>query len=682
MTFRRLQFLLVPLTFLIPFLAGLSVHRQGFNLLDDGLWLLGTGVLAEGGTLYGDVFSIYGPARYFLLFSFFLILGKSALTLAVFKAVLDGTAALFGYLYLRRLGAGRWAWAVPLGVVAFAPVYPRYLAAAFFAALVGWALRRQATRRQAVFVGLGWGGLGLFGLDMAGYGAVILLGGWLFSRWLITGGPRPSALPVAGVAAGLATVMGSAALTAAILGVLDQAFWDTVVYPVTRFRDSMGVSWTESFFRDPLLRDPFSGHFTGETLGAAWPGHAWARVFGFRAMFLLVWLVPVAFLPLMRRFGDVRWGPLLALALSGWVTLMARGDIVHLRLVWFGTLLALLLLVSHLPGRRIVRGVIGGLLLLITVLPFFTEQVWLAIHLDRATLARWERPSARVYLAREKVETLETMCSELPWDGIAPVLVWPASPGLQFVLEAPLATPQATLLGGEVRRSASVIADLQESRPPILILGNARGIMSEVNNLQGLAPALWAHLRRRYERVQEYAAAGGNYLVASRIPDAKGRAPQLEARLPGAAQEMATSTSPVLGPGVSVAQTFRVRDFDLGGMELLFRSPGPYPYKISFVLTFHELGGSAGTRLLQQIPVSIPLDKRTQKVKFNFEPIAGTKGKLLLMDISGHPDGTQPFSLLWNKSTEEFPEFEDFYPGGQVFFNVKPLQADLFFISY
>ncbi len=347
--------------FLVPFLVGLQVHRQGFNLLDDGLWLLGTRILTEGGTLYGDVFSIYGPARYFLLAPFFLILGKSALTLAVFKALLDGTASLFGFWYTRRLGAGRWSWLVPLGVVAFGPVHPRYVAAAFFAALAGWALVRPANGRRAVVLGLAWGGLCLFGLDMGGYGAVILLGGWLFSRWVVKGSNPPPALPAAGITGGFGAVLGIAALVCLALGILDQAFWDTVVYPLTRFSDAMGVSWYESFLKGHLLGGPFSGHYTGEILAGAWPGHGWQRVLGLRAMFILVWLVPVAFLFTMRRSGDLRLGPLLALALSGWVTLSARGDLVHLRLVWFGTLLLVPILVSRMPGGRIVRGTLAGL---------------------------------------------------------------------------------------------------------------------------------------------------------------------------------------------------------------------------------------------------------------------------------------------------------------------------------
>jgi len=663
--------------FLVPFLVGLSVHRQGLNLLDDGLWLLGTRIVAEGGTLYGDLFSIYGPARYFLLAPFFLILGKSALTLAVFKAILDGTASLFGFWYTRRLGAGRWSWLVPLGVVAIGPVHPRYLAAAIFAALVGRQLARPTAGRAATVLGLAWGGLCLFGLDMAGYGAVILVAGWLFSQQTIFEKKNLSKLPIVGLAGGLGAVLLVATLVCLAQGILDDAFWDTVIYPLTRFGDAMGVSWYESFLRDPQLFNPFSGHFTGEFLAGAWPGHSWQRALGFRAMFILVWLIPVVFLFSLRKFDDSRLGPLLALVLSGWITLLARGDIFHLRLVWFGTLLVVPLLISRVPGGGVVRGVLAGLFFVVVVAPLFGEQVWLATHLGRPGLVRWERASAGVYLESRRAETLEALCSELTWDGRSPVLVWPAQPGLQFILGAPLATPQATLLGGEVRDPAAVIADLEEKKPPVAILGSARGLVSGVVTTQGLAPTLWSYLRRRYTLVEEYKTEWEKFHTVARAPTRT-----IMSRLPGAAQEMKNSSCPALGPGDSVAQSFRVHDFDLGGVDLMVRSSGPFPYPISLVLTFFELDVSGQTRQLQRIPANVTLDRPVQKIGFSFEPISGTAGKKVMVEISGHPEGTQPFSLLWNNTTEEYPSFVDYYPQGQAFFNHQAVQADLYFVSF
>ncbi len=149
--------------------------------------------------------------------------------------VADGAASAFGLWYTRRLGAGRWSWLVPLGVVAFGPVHPRYCAAALFAALVGWQLVRPVSRRTGLITGSAWGGLCLFGLDMAGNGAVILVGGWVLAR---SQAPRRSArpgLPFTGIAAGLSCVLGLAVVTCLALGVLGTAFWDTAESRITLF---------------------------------------------------------------------------------------------------------------------------------------------------------------------------------------------------------------------------------------------------------------------------------------------------------------------------------------------------------------------------------------------------------------------------------------------------------------
>jgi hypothetical protein len=270
----------------------------------------------------------------------------------------------------------------------------------------------------------------------------------------------------------------------------------------------------------------------------------------------------------------------------------------------------------------------------------------------------------------------------LPWDGTSPVLVWPAQPGLQFVLGAPLATAQATLLGGEVREAAAVIADLEASRPPVAVLGSGRGLVPGVTNLHGLQPELWSYLRHHYQRVTEHPSARESFWVATRLTDRRGQGPPHDARLPGSAQEVATGSTPVLGPGVGLGQTFRVVDFDLAGVEMMFRAPGPYPYPVAFTLTFHEIVGATGTRPLTSFPLQIQLEKRTQKVMFSFPPLAGTAGKVLLMEIAADPAASAPFRLLWNRKNAEVPRFVDYYPEGQAFLDNRPLAADLFFVTY
>lgn len=680
---RRIQALQLFLASLVPLVIGLAVHRQGFNLLDDGLWLLGTRVLVDGGVLYGDIFSIYGPARYFLLAPFFLVLGPSALTLAVFKAVLDGAASGFGWWYTRRLGAGRWSWLVPLGVVAFGPVHPRYFAAALFAALVGSLLKKSPTLRTGIFAGAAWGALSLFGLDMAGYGAVILAGGWGLSRGSAFGPGAWRRFPISGVAAGLGAVLGIGLLVSWALGVLDAAIWDTVIYPVTRFGDAMGVAWYRSFQGDPQLHQPFAGQFTGESLPGVWAGHAWHRTTAIRLMFLLVWLVPAWFLWNGRRSGDPRLGPLVAVAVAGWVTLMGRGDVFHLRLIWFSALLLMPVLLARQPGGRWVRGSLGVLFILMVAAPLAAEKAWLAANLQRPGLVRWERDTAGIYLAEGRANTLEIICAELPWDGKSPVLVWPAQPGLQFALGAPLATAQTTLLGGEVRDDASLLAGLDTSRPSAAILGSAWGLVSGASDIRGLAPEAWGYLRRNFHYQSEYLTEDEIFYSAVRANDAGRQAagsPNL--RLPGIAQQTTAEATAAIGAGVSVAQSFRVEDFDLGSVELLFRCPGPFPYPISFMVTFSEIDGNRLGRRLLQFPFQVSLMERTKKLRFSFPVLPETVGKTVLMDITGHPDGTRPFSLLWNKATAEVPTFVDYYPEGQAYFQKKPVEADLYFVTY
>ena len=58
---------LVVLAGLLPFGVGCAVHRQGIDLLEDGLWLLGGRVLADGGWLHRDLYVADGPARYAML---------------------------------------------------------------------------------------------------------------------------------------------------------------------------------------------------------------------------------------------------------------------------------------------------------------------------------------------------------------------------------------------------------------------------------------------------------------------------------------------------------------------------------------------------------------------------------------------------------------------------------------
>jgi len=669
------------MAFTVPFFVGLRVHQQGFNLLDDGLWLLGAKLVSEGGILYRDLFTIYGPARFLVLTPFLLILGKSVWALAVFKACLDGAAGLFGFRLARRLGAGWWAVLIPLGVVALGPVLPRYLAAGLFAAYAGNVLAKPWGRRSVFGLGAAWGALGLFGFDMVGYGGVILFLGLVCAHHSCGPGWTRSPGTWLGVGAGLAAVWGAVAVVALSLGILQVAIWDTVVYPVTRFSDAMGISWLDSFRDSPWLKEVFAGHYTGEILEPAWPGQSMLRALGLRAMFLLAWVIPLGELVVARRRADLRLALLAALGVAGWATLAARGDVEHLRLIWFCVLLPVPLLLVHLPRRA--AAVIAAVVMLALV-PVGSEQVWLAVHLNRDGLGVWERPTAGIRLEKDRRDQFEALCAGLEREPDQPVLVWPAQPGLQFVLDAPLATSQATLLPGEVSDTAAVLAELESSRPPAAVLGPAWGQASGIRTMQEAAPDLWSYLRKNYLLVYEYVHGGETFKTTARVEG--GRAAVAAAapskRLPGTAHYLRTHTTKALGPGLAVAQSFRVRDLDLAGVALMFMAPGPFPYEVSLNLKFVDPGGPSGGTVLAELPVRIVLDRKVQKKSFSFGPLVGTKGRMLVMEITGNTDQRAPFALMWHKPAAGSEGEADFYSAGQIIFNGRPAAGDLYFITY
>ncbi len=676
-TFYRLLPLLAGL---LPLLVGLRVHIQGFNLMDDGLWLLGGRVLAGGGHLFRDLFSIYGPARYVLILPFLQIFGHSVLALAVFKAVLDGVAAGFGFWLTRRLGAGRWAWLVPVGVLALGPVYPRYVAAAVFAAVVANQIPTGNRLGRGWVLGLAWGLLSLFGLDMMAYGAVILLGGWFLGRRGAENSlPGWSWLEVGG---GWALVLAPFAIAAIFKGYLGTVWWDTVVYPVTRFGGEMGRSWWATFTSGESLAEVFSGLNTGESLTAFMPGQAAWRTLAWRLLFVLAWLLPAGTLWLVWRRQLGKLAPLAALSLAGWSTLLGRGDTDHLRLIAWALLLLLPVLLSRLRNRiGLVAAVLGCVLVLG---PRLGEQLWLATHLDRPTLSKWERETARIHLGTERQQGLEALLNDTQWDGHSPVVAWPAQPGLVFLLDAPLGTSQMTLLAGEVRDPQQAVAALQADPAAVVVLGRSAGLVTGVRTVKALAPELYSHLRQNYSLSSSMQTPDGVFRILHHQAGGEAAVRQLplEKRLPGDTQFVRTGTTPVMGPGTSVAQIVQVSDFDLSGVALLVGSPGPWPQQISVTLRVVGVTDGRGDQLLAEIPLQITLNEQIERVGLSFDPVPGTVGGAIILDLEGNTDGQSPFTLFWHQPKAGQDANLDYYPDGQAFWNHQPAGADLFFAVY
>lgn len=671
--------------FLAVFVVGLRLHTQGFNLLDDGLWVLGTRTVADGGLLYRDLFSIYGPARYLFVLPFFLMFGKSALGLAVAKAAADGLAAAVGLWGVRRLGAGRWSWLVPVGVIALAPVQPRYVAAAALALWAAGLFREEGVLRRPLALGLAWGGLSLFGLDMAAYGGVILAVGLVFRR--MARGEEPAFPRQVGLLlAGWAAVLGCAAALAVALGVLGDAWWDTVVYPVTRFSGAMGLSWWRVFADGPRLGEVFASLYTGEVLPAAWPAQATMGTLALRGLYLGAWCVPVAGLVWGLRRRRIPLGPLAGLGLAGWATLLGRGDPEHLAMIWYGCLLIAVLGVATLwRCKRAAGGVLAALLVLMLA-PLLMEHLWLTVHPGRPGLGNWVRDTARVRMSSDRILDLEALLGRIPGEPDAALVAWPSQPGLIFLQGGRPATAQTTLLAGEVRDPQRVVAELERSTPAHIVQGSAAGLVPGVRTLRALAPEIYPYLRTHYaiSGAFQLRPEREGFWLLDRLQPGDPSPPTLELKrqLPGAEQYVIGSFGPPIAGPRRVVQTVAVREYPLHAVTLKLAAQGPYPATVPVELTIVETLASGQGVVRATVTRDVVFDQLQQTVHFEFAPVDDSVGKVLALVLAnGDLDGA-PFTVSWSMPPDAQTAPVDYYPEGICLVDGTAVQADLYFVIY
>ncbi len=160
-------------------------------------------------------------------------------------------------------------------------------------------------------------------------------------------------------------------------------------------------------------------------------------------------------------------------------------------------------------------------------------------------------------------------------------------------------------------------------------------------------------------------------------PDSLATLP-LERRLPAVSQYIRTGTTPVMGPGTSVAQSVRLGDTDLTGLAVLVGSPGPWPQEISLQLDVVGTTAGRADRMLARINRQVTLTRQVQKVSLVLPAVAGSADQTVILDLTGNAAGDSPFTLFWNQSDDGV----DYYPEGQAFWNREPVGGDLFFAVY
>lgn len=671
--------------FATPAVVAYFVDLQGFNLLDDGLWVLGTRVIADGGMLYRDFFTVYGPAKFYILLPFFWILGESVHSLVVFKAVVAGGSSILGFFVTRRYGAKHMAWLVPISVLAIGSIPPRYIFATVFAVTYAEILSRSSRLfANGLILGLAWGALSLFGLDMLASGTIIVFAGAAFTHLLTPSAPSFPVQRLFGVIVGLVGVLAISLLVAVSTGTLSSFVWDTIACPLTFAPRHIGLNFLEGFFRPQEISTVFSQVFTGERLAAAWPGHAGLRIVAVRMMTALVFVAPFLVGFVRRKAIDPRVGPLFALALTGWVLLLWRSDVAHVFAAFYGTLLLAVCLLSVARIPRIPATWLGVLFVVVAVAPFAGERLWLLTHADRPSLVQWDRPTAKIAMAKNRHDTIERVIGSFEMGDESPTIGWPAQPGLVFLSGRPLATRQVTLLAGSVRRETSVIDDLRESDPGQLVLGRVAGLAPGARSMDALAPSIWTYLRSNFFIELQVADGAEGFQV---IRSAKKSAVDLESlplerRLPGTSQLVKNSQTPPLTPGVSIGQTLRVGGLDLQGIVLLVATTGTLPVEADMEVEVDEILADGRTQRLALFRTRVPLDERVQLRTLAFPAIPHSAGKMIVLNFSVASNTGNDFRLLWHDPRAAKLDPIDYYPEGHAVLNGKPGDADLFFISY
>jgi|GEM_PF-4306986 len=660
--------------FALPLVAGLYLFDQGISLMDDGLWLFGTQVLADGGVLYKDVMVIYGPARFVLLLPFFAIFGQSASALVVLKACTLSAAAGAGFLLARRHGWRLAAWGVPLLLIGLAYPKPKYVVAGLLALLVAEALSRSWARRGWLALGAAWGVLAWFGLDAFFYGAVILGGTLLvpFNRAKL----RCLLWTVPGLAAGLLVPL----VWALVTGSLGEAWWDTVIYPLTRFRPAMGVSPLETFRSPFVLGQTFVHNLTGEPLGEKWPGHAAMLVLGYRLLYLGLVAVPVLSLVQVWRG---RGGPHLAavtwFAVAGWSTAAGLSDQSHVAAAWLAVVWLLPLLLGTVTRGRVLWRSAAGLFLLAAFAPLLMEAGWLLANGRRDTLVRWERPTAGIRLAAYRIEGLEYLFKHLPEDPSVPVGFWPNKPGLNFLLGYPTVSRQVTLLGGEVRDPAAVIAELET-------LDDHRFFFSPQNRQdqrqsKDVIPEIWQYLRANYVRAGDITNFVDEFSVMRPVPEGRSLSEvALWNRVYEVKQSAALQVGPAMVPGVTVGQTLDLNGVPLRGLALRFQVQGRLS-RLPLRVQVHPLRAGRPAAALFRKDFRVDLDGANALAYLDLGEVPIPAGTQFLFTVELLEDPGRSVKI-WLSPDNPPQGYPDRYPDGQAWLQGRPAPADLYFVVF
>jgi hypothetical protein len=638
------------------------VHRQGLDLLFDGQRLDAAWLVRRGGLLYTDLVQREGPLDAHLLALLFSFLGERAATLALAKALLDGLTAAVGLMAARRLGAGAFSVLVPLGVLALGPVPPFLALCGLCALLLG-----GTGPRCAGAAGLTAGLAALCGLD-----GLALAGGLLL---FAVGRRRAEELPRGALALGAALPLGITVAVGLLRGHLgagvEQVGGLGLRHLIEQLARVPGRGLVESLVSGGGQAHPFSDLGTGEKLEGflplhgAWRAAAWRlRTVALFALPMAAWHVPPPS-PLRRS--------ILALAALPLVGVVLRGDAAFVDAAALGALVLGAALAARLPARsRLVAGLVAFLLLG----PPLGESLWLAAHAQRPGLETWARSRAGVSLATARIGEFEALDAAMPVPASTPVLIWPASPGLHFLLDRPWADPQVILLRGWVRDGEAVAKRLADDPPAVALLGLAWHYTGR--QVEHLAPGAWEVLRRRYEVLGNVVSDAVRLRMLQRLPPGTdARTLPLPRRLPEVEQPVANDASPPLRPRFEIGQTIQMGPTDLEGISVRWRTEAR-DLRVPLRLRVWGRRNGAFHALLAMIDVEIEIPGDLHRSWLRLAPVADTASREIAVTFELLEEPASELRLLWHRQDGD----EDFYPEGAALVEMRPLPADLYFFAW
>lgn len=633
--------------------------QQGFDLIGQGGPLLAARLLLEGTPTTGAT----TPFANAVLGAWMLLAGTKIASLALLHALTTGAGVgLACWLAWPRAG---WPGAVVWGLVGLAAAPLPLALTLALACAAAWNARPGS--RPAI----------------AG-------GGWVLVAAL---DPRlgVALLPLAACAVprrewgarGLTTAIAVATSVVVVIGLvtvgLVPALRGNVLEPLKDLVDRIASGSTNvgilRFVRTAIagtqLAAPFGGWPpTGENLIAAWPAQGALRGNALRVVAVLPWAGLAWQLVAARRSGHRSPHAWIAAALfaSAALSLLFRGDVNGLRLALV-LLTAAMMATIAVSGRRWL--VVG--LAAVLALPLASETLWLSTHVGRPGLARWDDARGGIRLEEGRAQRWKEIRRQLVPRAGERTLIWPANPGLHWILGTTPLTPDDARPGG-LQADRRVAEALAQTPPRLVLLGQDPAVSG--HQLLERMPRTWEQLRERYRLAGLVRPEQSDYRLL--LPFDGLSADPLAQQLPMVELTAAGEMTPAMRPGFQVGQSFRLGGRDLAGFAVRARTRGRDLAVDIRIQVWQRRASGFDTALLSE-SVSTTVTGDGSLLWFR-TPVEDTAHQELAITLELRNEITEEVRLEWYVHDE--PHEVDFYPEGTAMLGLSPVAADLYFLVY